>query len=44
VAQLELESLLRALIAHVRRIEVSDAQPLMNNVLHGHASFRASFH
>ena len=44
LAQLELESLLRALVAHVGRIEVRDPEPLQNNVLHGHASFRASFH
>jgi cytochrome P450 len=44
LAQLELESLLRALVARVRRIEVGEPEPLINNVLHGHSSFRAAFH
>jgi hypothetical protein len=35
--------LLRALVSRVRRIEVGEATPLMNNVLRGHASFAASF-
>ncbi len=43
LAELEMESLLRAMVAKVRRIEVGDARPLMNNVLHGYESFRASF-
>ncbi len=43
LAQLEMESLLRALVARVERIEVGDAEPLLSNVLHGHARFRASF-
>jgi cytochrome P450 len=43
LAQLELESLLRAVVARVRRIEVGEPLPLLNNVLHGHAAFRASF-
>jgi cytochrome P450 len=43
LAQLELESLLRALVARVRRIEVGEPRPLLHNVLHGHASFPASF-
>jgi cytochrome P450 len=43
LAQLELESLLRALVARVRRIEVGEPEPLANNVLHGYARFRASF-
>jgi cytochrome P450 len=43
LAQLEMESLLRALVARVRRIEVGHATPLMSNVLRGHASFRAAF-
>jgi cytochrome P450 len=41
LAQLELESLLRALVERVRRIEVSEPVVLMNNVLRGYASFRA---
>jgi cytochrome P450 len=43
LAQLELEALLRALVARVRRIEVGEPRPLLNNVLHGHAGFAASF-
>jgi cytochrome P450 len=43
LAQLELESLLRALALRVRRIEVGEPRPLLSNVLHGHASFSASF-
>jgi cytochrome P450 len=42
LAQLELEALLRALVARVRRIEVGEPRPLLNNVLHGHAGFAAS--
>lgn len=41
LAQMELEALLRALVARVRRIEVGEAEPLRNNVLHGWARFRA---
>ncbi len=44
LAQLELESLLRAVVARVERIEVGEPQPLMSNLLQGHRSFRASFH
>jgi cytochrome P450 len=44
LAQLELESLLRAIVARVRRIEVGEPRPLLSNVLHGHAKFTASFH
>jgi len=43
LAQLELESLLRALVALVKRIEVGEPAPLLNNVLYGYASFRAAF-
>jgi cytochrome P450 len=43
LAQLELEALLRALVARVRRIEVGEPRPLLSNVLHGHAGFAASF-
>jgi cytochrome P450 len=43
LAQLELESLLRALVSRVRSIEVGEPRPLMNNVLHGHAGFAAAF-
>ena len=44
LAQLELEALLRAVVARVERIEVGAPDPLMSNMLHGHRSFRASFH
>jgi cytochrome P450 len=44
LAQLELEALLRALAARVRRIEVGAPEPLMSNVLRGWRSFPASFH
>ncbi len=43
VAQLEMQSLLRAMVRRVRRIEVSEPVPGTNNVLHGYRSFRASF-
>jgi len=44
LAQLEMESLLRALVARVRRIQVGQPEPLMSNVLRGYASFPAAFH
>jgi cytochrome P450 len=44
LAQLELEALLRALLARVRRIEVGTPVPLLSNVLRGWRSFPASFH
>jgi cytochrome P450 len=40
LAQLEMEALLRALVARVRTIDVSEPVPLMNNVLRGYESFR----
>jgi cytochrome P450 len=43
LAQLELEALLRALVARVRCIEVGTPEPLMSNVLRGWRSFPASF-
>ena len=43
LAQLELEALLRALVARVRRIEVGEPLPLLSNVLRGWRSFPASF-
>jgi cytochrome P450 len=43
LAQLELESLLRALVARVARIEVGGPRVLMSNMLHGHQSFPAVF-
>jgi cytochrome P450 len=42
LAQLELESLVRALARRVRRIEVGDPAPLLSNVLRGYRSFAAS--
>jgi cytochrome P450 len=44
LAQLELEALLRALLARVERIEVGEPEVLMSNVLRGYRSFQASFH
>lgn len=43
LAQLEMESLLHALVARVEHIEVGEPTPLMSNMLHGYASFPASF-
>jgi len=43
LAQLELESLLRAMVARVGHIEVADPVLVPNNVLCGYQSFRASF-
>jgi cytochrome P450 len=43
LAQLELEALLRALVARVERIEVGEPEVLMSNVLRGYRSFPASF-
>ncbi|HEU4431537.1 MAG TPA: cytochrome P450 [Myxococcota bacterium] len=44
LAQLELESLLRAMVARVRHIDVGEPEPLVSNVLHGFRAFPASFH
>jgi cytochrome P450 len=44
LAQLELEALLRALVARVRRIEVGEPVVLLSNVLRGYRSFPAAFH
>jgi cytochrome P450 len=44
LAQLELEALLRALVARVRRIEVGEPVVLPSNVLRGYRSFPAAFH
>lgn len=43
VAQLEMQSLLRAMVRRVRTIEVGDAEIGPNNVLYGYRSFRARF-
>jgi cytochrome P450 len=44
VAQLEMTSLLRAMVKRVEHIHVDDAVLGANNVLYGYRSFRASFH
>lgn len=43
LAELEMESLLRAMAARVRRIEVGEPAVALNNVLRGYGGFRASF-
>ncbi len=43
VAQLEMQSLLRAMVRRVARIEVGPAEVGMNNVLYGYRGFRAAF-
>jgi cytochrome P450 len=43
LAELEMQALLRAMAVRVRRIEVAEPALAINNVLRGHASFRASF-
>jgi cytochrome P450 len=42
LAQLEMEALLRALVARVRTIDVATPVPLMNNVLRGYDSFEVT--
>ena len=44
LAQLEMEALLRALAARVRRIEVGEPTWLLSNVLRGYAGFPATLH
>ena len=44
LAQLELEALLRALVARVRRIEVGEPEVLMSNMLRGLQKLPARFH
>jgi cytochrome P450 len=44
LAELEMASLLRAMAARVRRIEVDAPAVALNNVLRGYGSFRVSFH
>ena len=44
LAELEMESLLAAMVRRVERIEVGEPELLMSNVLHGYRSFRAAFH
>jgi cytochrome P450 len=43
VAELEMQSLLRAMVPRVQRIEVGEPVLAVNNVLRGYRSFRASF-
>jgi len=43
LAELEMESLLRAMATRVRRIEVGEPAVALNNVLRGYQSFRAAF-
>jgi cytochrome P450 len=43
VAQLEMQSLLRAMVARVATIEVGPPEVGLNNVLYGYRSFRAAF-
>lgn len=43
LAQLEMESLLRAMVERVQRIEVGEPVVLMNNLLRGYSSFGAAF-
>ncbi|MEM8937189.1 MAG: cytochrome P450 [Pseudomonadota bacterium] len=44
LARLEMEALLRALVAHVETIEVGEPKPIMNNVLQGFAELPAVMH
>jgi cytochrome P450 len=43
LAQLEMQSLLRAMASRVRRIEVGEPELMLNNVLRGYRSFAATF-
>jgi hypothetical protein len=43
LAELEMQSLLRAMVARVRHIEVGEPTVALSNVLRGYRSFRASF-
>ena len=43
LAQLEMESLLRAMVERVQSIEVGEPVVLMNNLLRGYSSFSAAF-
>ena len=43
LAQLEMQSLLHAMASRVRRIEVGEPEPMLNNVLRGYRSFPAGF-
>jgi cytochrome P450 len=43
LAELEMEALLRAMVARVRRIEIGEPTLALNNVLRGYRGFRVSF-
>jgi cytochrome P450 len=43
LAELEMEALLRAMVARVHRIEIGEPALALNNVLRGYRGFRASF-
>ena len=43
LAELEMEALLRAMVARVRRIDIGEPTVAMNNVLRGYRGFRVSF-
>jgi cytochrome P450 len=43
LAELEMQALLRAMVARVRRIDVGEPTVALNNVLRGYRAFRASF-
>lgn len=43
LAELEMQALVRAMAAHVRRIEIGEPTVALNNVLRGYRRFRASF-
>lgn len=43
LAELEMQSLLRAMVTRVRQIEVGEPVVALNNVLRGYGTFRASF-
>ena len=43
LAELEMQALLQAMAARVRRIEIGEPTVKMNNVLRGYRGFRASF-
>ncbi|MEM6682618.1 MAG: cytochrome P450, partial [Pseudomonadota bacterium] len=44
LARLEMEALLRALVAHVERIEVDKPTPIVNNILQGFAVLPTTLH
>ncbi len=44
LAELEMQSLLRAMVTRVRQIKVGEPEVALNNVLRGYRTFPASFH